>query len=66
MATPGTCTAPSTDVNGNPTTANCGTDTIQSVAVDLEVEVQGAPIQENYFTVYRLSSASYLYSPLVG
>ncbi|MGD0313789.1 MAG: hypothetical protein ABSC90_15150 [Acidimicrobiales bacterium] len=63
---PGTCTAPSVDVNGNPTSENCDTDTIQSVIVDLEVEVPGAPIHENYFTVYRLSSSSYLYSPVVG
>jgi len=61
---PGTCTAPTPAAN--PTTANCDTDTIQSVDVDLEVEVQGSPIHENDFTVYRLSSASYLYSPVVG
>jgi hypothetical protein len=36
------------------------------VGVDLQVDVQGTPIQENAFVVYRLSSASYLYSPLVG
>jgi hypothetical protein len=66
LAIPGSCTAPSVDVNGNPTSENCDTDTIQSVTVDLEVEVQGSPIHENYFTVYRLSSASYLYSPVVG
>ena len=63
---PGTCLAPSFDANGNPTTENCDYDTIQSVGVDLEVQVAGAPLHENYFVVYRLSSASYLYSPLVG
>ncbi len=54
------CTPPST------TSQNCPQDTIQSVGVDLEVEVQGSPAHENYFVVYRLSSSSYLYSPLVG
>jgi hypothetical protein len=58
------CSAPTP--TANPTTANCLADTIQSVGVDLEVEVQGATVHENAFTVYRLSSSSYLYSPLVG
>jgi hypothetical protein len=60
------CTAPTLDVTGNPTSSNCPPDMIQSVGVDLQVDVQGTPIQENAFVVYRLSSASYLYSPLVG
>jgi hypothetical protein len=64
FGSPGTCTAPTPAAN--PTTANCDTDTVQSVEVDLEVQVQGSPIHENDFTVYRLSSASYLYSPVVG
>jgi hypothetical protein len=48
------------------TVASCPGDNIQSVGVDLQVEVPGSPIQENYFVVYRLSSSSYLYSGLVG
>ena len=39
---------------------------IQSVGIDLEVQSAGSPVQENAFTVYRLSSSSYLYSTLVG
>ncbi len=61
-----TCSAPTTDANGVPTSSNCPPDDIQSVGVDLEVQVQGSPSQENSFLVYRLSSSSYLYSPLVG
>ncbi len=61
-----TCAAPSPAPPATPTSANCDADNVQSVGVDLEVQVQGSPIQENSFTVYRLSSASYLYSPLVG
>ena len=61
----GTCAAP-TLTSGQPSSSNCLADTIQSIGVDLQVHVQGAPIQENSFIVYRLSSASYLYSPLVG
>lgn len=61
-----TCNAPTTDVNGVPTGSNCPPDDVQSVGIDLEVQVQGAPSQENSFLVYRLSSSSYLYSPLVG
>jgi len=61
----GQCAAP-TLTGGQPSSSNCLADTIQSIAVDLQVHVQGAPIQENSFIVYRLSSASYLYSPLVG
>lgn len=61
-----TCNAPTTDANGVPTSSNCPPDDIQSVGVDLEVQVQGSPSQENSFLVYRLSSSSYLYSPLVG
>ncbi len=34
--------------------------------MDIQVQVPGAPFQENSFVVYRLSSASYLYSTLVG
>jgi hypothetical protein len=61
-----TCAAPTTNANGVPTSSNCPADTIQSVQVDLQVQVQGGPMQENSFSVYRLSSASYLYSTLVG
>jgi len=61
-----TCAAPTTNGNGDPTSSNCPADTIQSVQVDLQVQVQGAPMQENSFSVYRLSSSSYLYSTLVG
>jgi len=59
------CTAP-TLTSGNPSSSNCPSDMIQSVGFDLQVDVPGTPIQENSFVVYRLSSASYLYSPLVG
>jgi hypothetical protein len=61
----GTCAAP-TLTGGVPSKSNCLADNIQSVQVDLEVQIPGAPFQENSFVVYRLSSASYLYSPLVG
>jgi len=62
-----TCAAPTSfDSYGNPTQSNCPADTIQSIRVDLEVQTQGSPMQENSFLVYRLSSASALYSPLVG
>ncbi len=61
----GTCAAP-TLTNGNPSQSNCLADTVQSVGVDIQVHVAGAPFQENSFVVYRLSSASYLYSTLVG
>jgi len=61
-----TCAAPTTNANGDPTSSNCPADTIQSVQVDLQVQFQGGPMQENNFTVYRLSSTSYLYSTLVG
>ena len=60
-----TCAAP-TLTNGNPTSSNCPADDIQSVAVDLQVDVPGTPIQEDSFVVYRLSSNSFLSSPLVG
>jgi hypothetical protein len=60
------CSAPTLNGNGVPTNSNCPADIIQSVHVDLEVQVQGSPMQENSFVVYRLSSASVLYSPLVG
>jgi hypothetical protein len=59
------CTSP-TVVAGVPTKSNCPPDMIQSVGVDLEVQVPGSAIQENAYTVYRLSSSSYLYSTLVG
>ncbi len=45
---------------------SCPADAIQSVEVDLPVEVPGAPLQATDFTVYRMSSTSYLYNPLVG
>ena len=59
------CAAP-TLTNGNPSSSNCPPDMIQSVGVDLQVDVPGTPVQENAFLVYRLSSSSYLFSPLVG
>ena len=52
--------------NGTCTATSCPGDNVQSVGVDLQVQMPGSPIQENYFVVYRLSSSSYLYSPLVG
>jgi len=61
-----TCNAPTTNANGDPTSSNCPADNIQSVQVDIQVQVQGSSMQENSFTVYRLSSSSYLYSTLVG
>jgi hypothetical protein len=60
-----TCAAP-TMVSGSPTDSNCSPDDIQSIDFDLEVQVQGSPIQETAFTIYRLSSSSYMYSPVVG
>jgi Prokaryotic N-terminal methylation motif len=59
------CAAP-TLTAGNPSSSNCPPDMVQSVGVDLQVEVAGTSVQENSFVVYRLSSTSYLYSPLVG
>ena len=60
-----TCGAPT--YSGNvPTQSNCPADMIQSIGVDIEVQSQGSPAQENAYTVYRLSSSSYLYSTLVG
>jgi len=59
------CAAP-TLTGGNPSSSNCPPDMVQSVGVDLQVDVAGTTVQENSFVVYRLSSASYLYSPLVG
>jgi hypothetical protein len=60
-----------TTVNGIPTTtaSNCPADNIQSVGVDLQVVQAGSQsesYQENSFTVYRLSSASYLYRANLG
>ncbi len=60
-----TCNAP-TYSGQIPTSSNCPPDMIQSVGVDIEVQTPGSPVQENAYTVYRLSSSSYLYSPLVG
>jgi hypothetical protein len=52
------------------TAATCLADNIQSVEIDLQVEAPGStnstPYEENDFVVYRLSSSSYLYNPLVG
>jgi hypothetical protein len=59
------CAAP-TFVSNVPTAANCPPDMIQSVGVDLEVQSPGSHYQENAYTTYRLSSASYLYSTLIG
>lgn len=61
-----TCNAPNLNGEGEPILSNCPADIIQSVRVDLEVQFQGSPLQENSFTVYRLSSSSFLYSTLVG
>jgi hypothetical protein len=60
-----------TTVNGIPTTtaSNCPADNVQSVNVDLQVVQAGnqtETYQENSFTVYRLSSASYLYRANLG
>ncbi len=60
-----------TTVNGIPTltASNCPADMIQSVGVDLQVVQAGSAtetFQENSFTVYRLSSASYLYRANLG
>jgi hypothetical protein len=60
------CTAPTVNADNDPTQSNCPPDMIQSVAVDLEVQSPGSPYQENAYTVYRLSSSSFLYSTLVG
>jgi hypothetical protein len=60
-----TCNAP-TYSGQKPTQSNCPADMIQSVGVDLEVQSPGSPFQENAYTVYRLSSSSYLYNTLVG
>jgi hypothetical protein len=59
------CAAP-TLTNGNPSSSNCPADMIQSIGVDLQVDEPGTAVQENSFVTYRLSSSSYLYSPLVG
>jgi hypothetical protein len=59
------CSAPNV-VNEVPTKSNCPPDMIQSVGIDLEVQTPGSSYQENAYTVYRLSSASYLYNTLVG
>ncbi len=59
------CAAP-TMVNNIPTASNCPPDMIQSVGVDIEVQSPGSHYQENAYTTYRLSSASYLYSTLIG
>jgi hypothetical protein len=60
------CSAPTVNSSNVPTQSNCPPDMIQSVGIDLEVQTAGSPVQENAFTVYRLSSSSYLYSTLVG
>ncbi len=44
----------------------CPPDAIQSVEIDLKVEVQGAPLTENDTVAYRLTSSSYLYAANVG
>jgi hypothetical protein len=61
-----TCSAPTFDSNNLPVTSHCPPDIIQSVHVDIQVHTQGSAVQENSFTVFRLSSNSFLYSPLVG
>ena len=59
------CGAPT--YSGNvPIKSNCPADMIQSVGVDIEVQSAGSPYQENAYTVYRLSSSSFLYNTLVG
>ncbi len=60
-----------TIINSIPTdtASNCPADNIQSVGVDLQVLQSGTQhetMQENSFTVYRLSSASYLYRVNLG
>ena len=45
---------------------SCPADAVQSVEVNLPVYIAGGPIQATDVTVYRLSSVSYLYNPLVG
>jgi hypothetical protein len=61
------CTAPTVNGQNVPTSSNCPPDTIQSIGVDLVARTSaGSPAQENAYTVYRLSSSSYLYSTLVG
>lgn len=66
------CLAPTvTTINGVPTdtASNCPADNIQSVTVDLQVLQPGSrteAYQENSFTVYRLSSSSYLYRANLG
>jgi Prokaryotic N-terminal methylation motif len=59
------CSAP-TYSGETPTQSNCPPDMIQSVGIDLEVETPGSPTQQNAYTIYRLSSSSYLYNTLVG
>ncbi len=44
----------------------CPPDAIQSVEIDLRVQVQGAPMTENDTVAYRLTSSSYLYTANVG
>ena len=66
------CLAPTvTTINGVPTdtASNCPADNIQSVRVDLQVlqpDSRTEAYQENSFTVYRLSSSSYLYRANLG
>jgi len=70
------CGAPTTDANGNPTSTNCAADDVQSVQVALVVHAPGTRLSsgaqnanatvENSYTVYRLSSSSFLFSSLVG
>jgi hypothetical protein len=64
------CQPPTTGVNSQGFTvllnANCPADMVESVGVDLETRVTASAVQENYFVVFRLSSTSYLYSPVVG
>jgi prepilin-type N-terminal cleavage/methylation domain-containing protein len=60
------CSAPTVNASNVPTASNCPADTIQSIGLDLEVQAPGSPLEENAYTVYRLSSSSFLYSTLVG
>jgi hypothetical protein len=66
----GQCLAPTLTVNQQgftvPSNSNCPADGVESVGVDLETRVTSSAVQENYFVVFRLSSTSYLYSPVVG
>ena len=71
LGVPPTITPPAQLTSGFFSTCNssgCPSDTIQSVKFDFFIYAQGAPLPpaEYQTTAYRLSSASYQYSPAVG